>query len=115
MVRIAIESLRVPVKVGCTAEERSYPQILLFDIEIHLSSVKSCTTDSVTDTVDYVKLADEIGAYCGDGSWHLLEKLAADLGAHLRVRFPLITEGEIKISKNVIAAASKVVVTINFS
>lgn len=65
------------VKVGCTTEERAFPQPLELDIELGLSLQKAATSDDLADTLDYATYAGRLKESLEGREHHLVERVAA--------------------------------------
>jgi dihydroneopterin aldolase len=79
MARIKISDLEVYYRVGVTDEERARPQRLLLTIVLSGDFSKAETSDDLTTTIDYAKVAQVLIQYGERRSWNLLEKLASNL------------------------------------
>jgi len=98
---IAIHSLRQALKLGCSSEERSFPQLIEFEIEMTLDTVRAAATDSLEDTVDYISVIRLIEKHTDGREWQLLEKLCSDLAT-------LILEAESKLAAVTINARKRI-------
>lgn len=111
--KIEISGYKVVARIGCTLEERAFPQQLEFDITLKLSVEKSAASDSLSDTVDYVAVTDLIKKRCAEGEWKLIEKLASDMGDEILTGFGGVREVLVKVSKFIIPEARGVSCTIS--
>jgi FolB domain-containing protein len=77
--KISIIDLEVFYRVGVPDEERAQPQRLLLTVEMESDFSAAAKTDSITDTIDYFAVSQQLLKF-GDGkNWKLIEKLAADI------------------------------------
>lgn len=79
-----LNKYEVWVSLGCSEEEQSLPQPVLFDVQIHFSqNVKGVITDHLQDTVDYVALTEIIYKVATEKSFHLVEHLCFLVHQHI--------------------------------
>lgn len=74
--RLRINELRVRSRVGVTAEERRLPQEVLVTVTLHADLSRSCRSDRLQDTLDYVAVKKAILAVCEAKSFRLIERMA---------------------------------------
>ena len=79
MSRISIVDLEVFYRVGVPDKERAQPQRLLLTVEMESDFLAAAKTDSITDTIDYFAVSQQLLKFGGGKSWKLIEKLAADI------------------------------------
>lgn len=103
---IKIKDLRVPVKLGCTAEERAYPQIVVFNLEIICDLAKSVLSDRLEDTICYVKIIKNIESMASDQQWALVEKLCHDCAQMVLDVFAIAQTVKIEAEKRILANVS---------
>jgi dihydroneopterin aldolase len=97
---ISISGLRLQVKLGCQAEERSIPQYVSFDAEVRFGQLpKGCYTDRLEETVCYAEMSDAIRRLCDQNEYHLIEKLGWDVYASLKEILPGGTQLRVKTWK----------------
>lgn len=75
-VTIAVEGLRVPCRIGVTADERREAQILVVDVRLTPLAPSSFESDDLTETIDYAALADLVAAAAAEREYRLIERLA---------------------------------------
>ena len=92
-----IRGIKQKFKIGCTAEERAWPQLLTIDIQVWFSMENSIKSDSLHDTVDYVAMIGLVESLAGEYEWSLVEKLSADIGKSTKAKWPVIE----KIAKRI--------------
>ncbi len=64
------------MSLGCTEAEQSILQPVHFSLVIHFhENIKGCTTDQLTDAVDYVSLTNLIKKISLQKPYHLIEHL----------------------------------------
>lgn len=98
---ITIEELQIPVRIGCTAEERAFPQILQFDLLLALNDEKSLESDVLSDTIDYMTVIEDVQGVASAREFHLLEHLAGVIGNTLLERHEKLASVAISIKKHV--------------
>lgn len=80
-----IKNFEVWVSLGCTKEEQSLTQPVLFNIEILFTSkVLAETTDQLQDSLDYVALTDTIKTAAEKKSYHMVEHLGFNVAEALK-------------------------------
>lgn len=108
--KICINKLSVPVRLGVTSEERAFPQIVTFNIKLLLNNNRSAQSDDIKDTVDYMGCINLIKELAVESSWALIEALNRDLARLLFGTFELVSQVEIETLKYVAPEASSVAV-----
>ena len=74
-----IQGLKLQAHLGWSAQERSVPQGVRFDVELYFSQIpQGCTSDSLSDTICYATLSDKLRALCTQKEYRLIEKLGWD-------------------------------------
>lgn len=76
---VSIQGMRLSFKLGCTEEERAYPQVVSIDLVIELSAADSVESDALEDTVDYMAVHAAVQELSQSGEWRLIERLAGDI------------------------------------
>ncbi len=99
---LQLRNARLTVHLGCSQEERAYPQQLRLDLVCTLPLEECIASDDLAKTVDYRAILGTLQSYCNDQAWKLLEKCASDLCATLFAEFPRIESLTIKLEKNVL-------------
>ncbi len=105
---ISIHQLTLFVRVGCSDEERTFPQRLVIDIEATVDIQKAAQTGELADTVCYISIANETKKLVEHGSWKLLEEFAEETAALLFKKFEQISKLSLCITKQVIPDAAGV-------
>ncbi|MSU41789.1 MAG: dihydroneopterin aldolase [Pedosphaera sp.] len=94
---ISIVDLELQCRIGVGEAERAVPQRLLISVAMDMDITAAAATDDLAHTVDYDALSQDLRAFCAQGEWRLIEKLAGDLVARIVARHrPLRTVVEIK-------------------
>ena len=73
---IHIRGLEVRGHHGVLPEERENGQPFIIDVAMEVSDLTSCTSDDLTDTVDYVAVSDDVAAIVAGPPVDLIERLA---------------------------------------
>ncbi|MFM1848851.1 MAG: hypothetical protein RL417_2325 [Pseudomonadota bacterium] len=100
--KIKLTELKERTRVGCTAEERAYPQTLTFNVELDLQPTNSVYSDDLKETVDYMAVAGCVRAVCREGEWKLLEKMCFEIAHELKKLSPLVIGVAVSARKNII-------------
>lgn len=74
--RIELRGLRIAGIVGVLAHERTQPQPLEVDLDVHLDLAPAGTSDALADTVDYGALCEAAEQIVTTTAFALLEALA---------------------------------------
>jgi dihydroneopterin aldolase len=75
--RILLQAMRFEGHLGAGDEERAYPQEIEVDLEVEADLAAAGASDDLTDTIDYGPLIELCRRVVEDGSFHLLEGIAA--------------------------------------
>lgn len=71
-----INQYEVWISLGCSEAEQSLAQPVHFNLTLHFhENIKGCSSDQLSDTVDYVSLTDIIKKISLQKSYHLIEHL----------------------------------------
>ena len=81
--RIELRDLRVTCVIGALAHERTAPQPLSIDIDLHADLSQAGAADDLNLTVDYGAVCDRIVALCEHAQPQLLERLAELIAGEL--------------------------------
>lgn len=74
--KMSIQDYEVWVNLGCSDEEKTHKQPILFNLEIFFSQdLPACKTDQLEDAVDYVKLTSILKVIATSKSFNLIEHL----------------------------------------
>lgn len=74
-----INDYEVWVSLGCSKEEQSYRQPVLFNLEIEFHTpVRGETTDQLSDAIDYVAVTDLLKLSAESKSYQLIESMCFD-------------------------------------
>ncbi len=106
--KLEIKNLRKRVKIGCTTEERAFPQAVSFDIALILDARRSVETDDISDTLDYMKVVEKIDILCESGEWKLFEKLCYDVGTEILAISEKATEVTVRFTKFIVSESNGV-------
>ena len=81
--RIELRGLRVMCVIGVLDHERTAPQPLSIDVDLHADLSQAGATDDLTRTVDYGAVCDRIVVLCNEAQPRLLERLAELIAGEL--------------------------------
>ena len=96
---IIIHELDARCRVGCTAEERAYPQRLVLNFRIGIDSKLAARTGELSDTVCYQTVSESVTAFLLEGEWPLLEQLGEDITKLVLEQFPAAINCDLEIRK----------------
>jgi 7,8-dihydroneopterin aldolase/epimerase/oxygenase len=96
-----IVDLRVPVRIGVPAVERSRPQTIAFNVRFQIRPSFRDLRDDIGETVDYGLVAEEIRVAAEQNRVQLIETLVADVADRLITRFSL-ARVEVELRKYVL-------------
>lgn len=74
--RLSLIGLEVWCRVGCTAEERTFPQRLDVDADLFLPLARAGARDDMAGTVDYAAVAARLKETLSRGEFRLAEAVA---------------------------------------
>ena len=100
--QIKISNLRQQVRLGCSDEERAFPQIIAMDLELEIEDKNCFKTDRLEDTVDYIQVISRIQSLLQNRSWHLIEKMSHDIGCDIVEKFSKVKLVTVQIKKDVV-------------
>jgi dihydroneopterin aldolase len=99
MDRITLSSMHYEGRVGATAEERAFPQMLQVDLVIEADLAIAAGTDRLSDTVDYGPLISLTQRVVEGSSFTLLEGLAGALATGVLEHAPRATAVTVRVRK----------------
>jgi len=79
MDKIHINGISCQVHLGVPLQERENPQEIILDLTLSLDLETAGRTDRVESTVDYQKIVEKVESTLSEGSFQLLEALAAEV------------------------------------
>jgi dihydroneopterin aldolase len=95
---ITIRGLRVPARIGVTADERDRDQVVIVDLDVEVDLTKASRSDNLADTLDYGSLVAGIAQIASDGSRNLLENLSGDIASFV-LRYEGVEAVTIEVAK----------------
>ena len=95
---IGFEEQRVSCIIGIHPHERVQEQDIFIDLRVEVNFPSGESAPQISDTVDYVALANLCSVVAKEGRHQLLETLAVDIIDAIMERFP-VNEVRIKIRK----------------
>ncbi len=87
--RIVLRRVPLRGRIGVYDWEQTEPQPMLLDLEFDLPGTAACTSDALTDTVDYAEVIDQLRALALSRPHRLVEAMAHSMCELLRQRFGL--------------------------
>ena len=112
MVTLTIEEVQQAVRLGCTTEERAFPQVVAITIELDVDADESCRSDRVSDTVDYVDVVAAVERLAAESEWKLLEKMSYDIAAEILAAFTLVERARVTSRKRILPQVSGITATV---
>lgn len=97
-----IDGFELRCRVGTTAEERAFPQILNVSMQLFLPLAPAGKSDSIEKTIDYAALIESVRESCSTGEFNLVERVA-EIIAETALRYSLLNSVRVKVSKKVFA------------
>jgi dihydroneopterin aldolase len=86
--RITLQAMRFEGHHGVSADERAFPQPLEVDLVVEADLARAGRTDDVADTIDYGPLIALVGGVVEQGSFRLLEAIAATIADRVLATTP---------------------------
>jgi dihydroneopterin aldolase len=98
---LVLEKLTIPVRLGCSEEERSLPQMVIINLKIFFSEKpKECESDNLNDAICYDKLSKSIQKFCADKTFNLIESLGYQIYQLLKQQLPEKIKFSLQVIKN---------------
>ncbi len=97
--RILIEGLEVECIVGVRPSERRRKQLVRLDLTMFMDLSIAGTTGRIADTVDYARIADEVGGLLRFREYQLIEVATQELAAMLFGVHPALQAAQIRLEK----------------
>jgi dihydroneopterin aldolase len=83
--KLTIRGISLPIRLGCSADERRNPQPVEIEVSIRFDGPPpGVVTDRLEDTVCYAVLVDAIKGTVADREFSLIEHLASEIFNSLR-------------------------------
>jgi dihydroneopterin aldolase len=96
--RILVPALPLQARVGVREEERSVPQAIVVDVELHLDLSPAGREDDLARTVDYRTVCALLDEVARSGPFVLIEAVAERMAGALLERFA-VEEVRVRVSK----------------
>jgi dihydroneopterin aldolase len=109
---LAIIGLDAWTRVGCTAEERAFPQRLELDAVMELPLAAAGRRDDMAGTVDYAAVAAALASWTGKGEFRLAEAVAEGAAALILKEFRRVRRVTIRIRKRALPGIRHAEVTL---
>ena len=87
MDKIFIQELEFFALIGAYAEERSKKQKIILDLELGVDAKNASLHDSLTKTVDYDRLVEQVKTYISNTEFFLIETLAEHIAQFILKEF----------------------------
>jgi dihydroneopterin aldolase len=89
MDKILLEGIRLDIRVGTTAEERSRPQLCGLDLTLEADLRSAGSSGDLNQTVDYVAVFRTIEALCTGNTFSLLEEVGHQICEEVLANYPV--------------------------
>lgn len=106
---ILVRDLTIDCIIGILPTERTTPQPLIVDVDLHVDFAASIASENVADTVNYAEVCMILEQLAVDGKYQLVETYAAHACSNLIDRYPEIQHIKITIKKPQAVANSRYV------
>lgn len=110
--RIEISSLEAPCRVGDSAAERAFPQILLVDLHIVVPLAEAGRRDRIEDTVDYADVIADVRATLESREF-VLQEAVAEAIANVAMKDQRVRMVTVAVRKKAFAGVGAVGVSIS--
>ena len=97
----------VPCRVGTTAEERAFPQILHISLRVEFSLEKAGKTDDLKNSVDYAVIIEDVRNSLSRREFNLIETVAESI-AEICLNNDLAHATEVIVEKNIFVGIKSV-------
>lgn len=87
MDQLRIHGLELWLRVGCTEEERAFPQRIELDVALELDLRKAGRTDDIAKSIDYAAVADALKKELTPKTFRLAEAVAEQAADQILWRF----------------------------
>lgn len=101
--RVFINDLRVSGLHGVYEEERIAGNEFSIDVELEGDLTKAIETDRVEDTVDIDQVAALVQDINRQNQFHLIESFADAIGRAVLLRFPILSQVVVRVTKLTLA------------
>jgi dihydroneopterin aldolase len=102
-------------RIGCSAEERAFPQRLLVSARLGVDTKRAASTKDLNDSVCYATVCALVREIGSSRPWVLVEELAETCAERLFESFHLISEVHLVIEKFILPGVEWVGVEIHRS
>ena len=99
--KLVLEHIRQRIRIGCTPEERSWPQLCCFNIELHFDMSTCAVSDDLNHTIDYMKVLALLEQLAAEHEWRLIESMSASICSHLLERFQILERVNLSVRKEI--------------
>ena len=96
---LMLHEIRQRVRIGCTPEERAWPQICSFNIELHFDMNTCALSDELSHTIDYMQVLTLLSDLAAEREWRLIESMNASICALLLERFYILQRVSVSVRK----------------
>jgi dihydroneopterin aldolase len=97
--RLSLVGLELWCRVGCTAQERAFPQRVELDADLFLPLARAGRGDDLSATVDYAAVAGRLKRSLEAGECRLAETLAEKAAALVLKEFKTVRAVSVRLRK----------------
>lgn len=102
-----IEDLEISCRVGTTAKERAFPQVIRLSIDIELPLEKAGVSDDLRYSVDYAMIIADIKSILKSREFQLIETVA-EIAAKTTLKYRGVRAVSVRAGKKVFADVKSV-------
>ena len=110
--KLLLNNFRYSASIGCSTEERSFPQTVAVDLEIETDFTALLLSGNIEQGVDWAKLDEHLRAVITGQSWVLAEQLADKLALSILQNFGAAKKVLVRLRKFPFPHADSVAVEI---
>jgi len=97
--KLVLEEVRQRVKIGCTPQERAWPQLCHFNIELHFDMDTCAASDDINHTIDYMQVLACLHNLATQTEWCLIEAMSASICSFLLQQFAILQRVQLSVRK----------------
>ena len=97
--KIILKGIEIKGRHGCSEYEKQHAQVFIVDAELYLDLSRASKSDDLGETIDYVKVLDDIKKIVGGTPRNLIETVAQDICEMLLRKYFLLDGLKITIHK----------------
>ena len=99
MDKIMIHDLALMCRIGCSAEERAFPQKMRIDLDVFLDTTDSAASGDIEDTICYHQVKSMLKEIASERDWVLVEELGTRMAGDIFKNYPRAESVRIELRK----------------